>query len=250
LTPRSMRRFSIAVGAVGAALVSILAASTFSSGADNSATSQIETTISQFEDANLAVFSPLATSASDNSECSSGGCQVTLGIAVSAPQAVTQLSDEPATQPADTLWSSPATIKARFNTAVISARNQDALNSLAAPSLINGTLATASKFFDWQVSVLSGHYSECGNSFECSVTAAAGASIVKFSDIQVSGSTATATAIVHAWQQMASIGATGSISGWRTAQGNLLVNYQLAQTSSGQWTITSRSGDFLPGEGP
>ena len=139
---------------------------------------------------------------------------------------------------------------ARFDGQRINARNQLALEGIASPSISAKAIDTANSFFKSQTGELEGGYSSCSVSTECTLTGSAGATIVSFSNEVVNGSTATISAIVNAWQQMASINSQGHIGKWFVAQNEISANYVLAETSNGNWEITSRTWEFLPGQTP
>lgn len=213
-------------------------------------TNAIESVISHYEDANLAVFSPLATSSSNNAQCSSIGCSPSVTAATDASTAQTQFTDVASADPSKVSWTSPTAQSSVSNSALIQARNQSAFEGLATSGTYERVLAAATRFFQDETSVLSGNYASCNVSYACTVTAAAGASVVSMTNPVITGTTASVSAVVKGWQQMASVNASGMIGNWHIAEGELNVDYQLSLLSDGAWTITSRVGNFVPGQQP
>lgn len=72
---------------------------------------------------------------------------------------------------------------------------------------------------------------------------------LKFDNVAVSGNTATLTAEVTTWAKFQQQQPNGD---WATASPVNVMTYTATMTlnSSGQWIVSSMTGDFAPGEGP
>lgn len=77
----------------------------------------------------------------------------------------------------------------------------------------------------------------------------AGTSKIEFTQVAVSGDTATVQAAVTTWAKFQQQQPDGK---WVTAGPVNVMDYTatLVQSASGQWVISSLQGDFAPGEGP
>jgi hypothetical protein len=215
-----------------------------------SSTNVIESTISNFENAYLAVFTPLPGTAADNSVCSTGNCVPSFSSATSSGVARTQFSDVAVPTDDSVNWTSSNVENQRFNLQLINARNQMAFNGLTSSTFVNNQVTTASALLSQESGYLSGNAEDCSVSLQCTVTVAAGANVLSFSNVSVTGTSATITAVVQGWQEMSNVSSTGAVGQPTIVSNELSVNYSLVETNSGQWVIQSRVGSFLPGQGP
>lgn len=213
--------------------------------------SAIEQSVAGYADARLAVYSPIAVDAQQSTFCLSTSCGApSASVATSVGSALAQLSDVEVTSPSMVNWLSLAVGGVRLDEAVMQQRDQLALSAFGAPSAINASLQAAEELAQQEQALVNGAYGSCNVSISCSITAAAGASIVSYSNVSVSGNSATVSAIVNDWQQQAPVNQSGAIGPWSVAQGEMQMTYSLAMQPDGTWLVTAEAGTYLPGQGP
>lgn len=239
-----------AVGMLSVTSIMVYFAHSSSTKASAATSDAIQTVVSEYENANLAVYSPVATSPSSSTACSAVGCTVTSTPTANPAVAREQFTDVKPPLPNTTDWTSSTVVSTLLNTQVVLSRNRAAFLDLAAPGIDSLALSAAARFNSDEQSLLSGSFSQCGSSSNCTITNSAGASVVSFSNEVVNGSVATISAVVRGWQEMANVSSTGVIGGYHVVQNELFVNYVLSSSTNGNWIITSRVGDFVPGQGP
>lgn len=138
----------------------------------------------------------------------------------------------------------------RVRPSAMTLRNIRALYSVMSPRVAAEFLKSSKNFAIHEYAELAGSASGCGTTYECTITLAAGATIVSFANLSVSGNSATVTATVDGWQQMGSLGSSGQVAGVNTPQNTLIVKETLLQQADGSWTVVNRVGDFAGGAGP
>lgn len=208
----------------------------------------LQVSVARYIDATLGVYSPLATSISDNATCAQLSCTLSGGIADSPTQAIEQLSDVQVADPSSINWTSPTIVAERFNVGLLKSRNNLVFHDNATPKAIGNAIQVGNAFIANEASYLSGNLSSCATHI-CVITSGAGASVISFESEAVSGNTATIQAVVREWQQSSVIDASGQLGPWNTAANELNDTFSLLE-SNGTWFVNSVSGSFLPGQGP
>jgi hypothetical protein len=218
--------------------------------ASASANDSIESTVTQFANAEYAVYSPLASATDQNSSCQKSSCTPTMAAATSADIAMTQFSDVSLPSIAQVNWRLPSIVGSRFNVSGVDTRNLVSMHAVAASSVSALDLKSATIFIADEYSILNGNDAGCNVTVSCTITSSAGATMLSFSDEVVNGSSATVDATFMAWQQMANVDSSGTLGPWYTAKNELSGHYILARSATGNWIVTSRVTNFLPGQGP
>ena len=214
-----------------------------------STTSAIEQTISTYENNSVAIFSPLATSPTQNSACELESCVPLIDSASNSTEADQQFSDNLPNVADLSNWRTNEVNSGGFNLSVLEDRNSLAMLGLA-DQHVTGPSSAATKFLTSEESLLQGNTSRCNVTVDCTFTSAAGATVLSFSNESVNGANAQISAVIKGWQTMAPVDSSGVIGPWHTAVNELDVTYSLVEQSDGSWVIDSRVGDFVPGFGP
>ena len=207
-----------------------------------------ELSVADYVDASLGVYSPLATTSADNSSCLTTPCTFSFDIARSPEQATEQLSDVQIAHPSSINWKSTSVIEERFNVALLTSRNNQLFLDNATSQASSEAIQVGNAFVSSEAPLLRGDVSACAT-HDCTITGAAGASIVSIESDVVNGNSATIRAIVKEWQQQAVIGASGAIGPWNTATNELNDTFSLLKME-GKWLVNSAQGSFVPGQGP
>jgi len=143
------------------------------------------------------------------------------------------------------------TAAARFDVSQLTTRNSDALNSEMSANVATPLLDSATGLFSAEAGYLNGsNLVGCTHSPNCTITLSAGAKVISYSHELITGNTATVTATIQVFQQMAFLDSQGNVASWITPSSEATVNEGLTQVTPGTWEITSRVGDFVPGTGP
>lgn len=235
---------AIALGFVGVGIANFLPGNSVSA----TISDPVEAAVAQFENARLAVFSPLAVTADQSTFCTSSDCNGSASPALNT--ALAQMSNVQLASPSSVNWTSPSLVASRFNVAQLAARNQTLVSSMGTTEQAQGLYAIAEKFVSSEQAILAGNDGSCGVATSCSITSAAGAKMLSFSNEKVTGSTATIDAIVQGWQQQANVSHSGDIGPWEIAENELQMSYTLSENSDGVWSVSTAVGDFVPGQAP
>jgi hypothetical protein len=211
-------------------------------------TNAIEAAVSKFEDASLGVYSPLPANNNSNSYCSTLSCFAPSKAALTPTEALQQLSNVVVADPSAVSWMSPSTASSRFDLAVLTQRNQLMFKNVSTSSASSNAITVGNEFLANESKMLNGNISMCVNQI-CSITSAAGATVLSYSQETVSGTTATVQAVVQDWQQQAPVGPSGQIGPFNTVSADMSATYTLIN-SGGSWQVEERTAQFLPGQGP
>jgi len=207
-----------------------------------------ELSVANYVDASLGVYSPLATTSADNSTCLTTPCTFSIDVARSPEQATEQLSDVQIAHPSSINWKSTSVIEERFNVALLTSRNNQRFLDNATSQASSEAIQVGNAFVSSEAPLLRGDVSACAT-HDCTITGAAGASIVSIESDMVNGNSATIRALVMEWQQQAVIRASGDIGPWNTATNELNDTFSLLRMK-GKWLVNSAQGSFVPGQGP
>ena len=207
-----------------------------------------ELSVARYVDASLGVYSPIATTSAENSTCLTTPCTFSNDVARSPTQARKQLSDDVIAHPSSINWTSTSVIEERFNVTLLTGRNNQLFLDDATSKASSQAIRVGNAFVSSEAPLLRGDLSACAT-HDCTITSAAGASIVSFESDVVNGNSATIRAIVKEWQQQAVIRATGAIGPWNTATTESNDTFSLLKVQ-GKWLINTDQGSFVPGQGP
>lgn len=213
--------------------------------------SAIRTAVAAAENDILAIYSPIADMPNQSTSCVSKACSISSSVTQIAAQPDNYFSDAKAADPPSSTLAATGVTPQRLDLSLVTARNSAALETVMSPALAGPLEKTANSLAAAEGGLINGTgLNGCQKTANCTLTLAAGAKVLSYSKLIVNGSSATVTVDVQGWQTMAVINQSGNVVGWDNPSNTLRVNEGLTQQANGTWLITSRVGDFLPGEGP